>query len=161
LTVLDAFPPAELGDVVAEHLADQQIPRSPDAMKQVQGRLERISDLYAMGHWTRDRYLEERARLEALLAELAEELQSADAPLLPPGGLVEGWRTDDPRTRRDLLAAFFDEIDVLDGQIVAVVPRADRAAEVMALLEKAYGQYCPGSPGGIRTRDLSLERAAS
>jgi hypothetical protein len=35
------------------------------------------------------------------------------------------------------------------------------ATEVMGLLEAAYAQYCPGSPGGIRTRDLSLERAAS
>jgi hypothetical protein len=69
-----------------------------------------------------------RARLEALLAEVAEELQSTKEPVLPLGGLVEGWRTNDPRTRRDLLAAFFDELDVLDGEIVAVVPRADRAA---------------------------------
>jgi hypothetical protein len=160
-TVLDAFRPAGLRDAVAQHLTDEQAPRSPDAMKQVQGRLERITDLYAMGHWTRDRYLEERGRLEALLAELSEELQSTTEPALPLGGLVEGWRTNDPRTRHDLLAAFFDELDVLDGEIVAVAPRADRAAEAMALLEKAYEQYCPGSPGGIRTRDLSLERAAS
>jgi hypothetical protein len=103
-----------------------------------------------MGHWDRDRYLAERARLEALLEELAAELQSTEAPLLPLGGLVEGWHTGDRQARHDLLAAFFDELDVLDGEIVAVVPRADRAAEVVSLLEKACAQYCPGSPGGIR-----------
>ncbi len=161
-TVLGAFRPAELRDAVAElQAAGQQVPRSPDSPRQVRARLERITDLYAMGHWDRDRYLAERARLEALLEELAAELQSTEAPLLPLGGLVEGWRTGDRQARHDLLAAFFDELDVLDGKIVAVVPRADRTAEVVSLLEKAYAQYCPGSPGGIRTRDLSLERAAS
>lgn len=70
--------------------------------------------------------------------------------MLPMGGLVEGWQTGDRQTRHDLLAAFFDELDGLHGEIVAVVPRADRAAEVVSFLEKAYAQYCPGSPGGIR-----------
>lgn len=48
------------------------------------------------------------------------------------------------------MAAFFDEVDVLDGKITTVVPRADRVAEVMSLLERAYAEYRPGSPGGIR-----------
>jgi hypothetical protein len=115
----------------------------------VQARLERIADLYAMGHWARDRYLAERERLEQLLEELNAESQSA-APFVPLGNLMEGWRTGDSRTRHDLVAAFFDELDVLDGRIISVVPRKDRAAEVMALLERAYAQYRPGSPGGIQ-----------
>ena len=43
--------------------------------------------------------------------------------MLPLGSLMEGWRTDDPRTRRDLLAVFFDELTVFGGQIVEWVRR--------------------------------------
>ena len=75
--------------------------------------------------------------------------------------MTEGWATGDPRTRRGLLGVFFDEIDIVDQEIVSVVPRKQYAAEVVALLDKLDDQYCGCSPGGIRTRDLSLERAAS
>jgi hypothetical protein len=34
-----------------------------------------------------------------------------------------------------VLAAFFDELDVLDGRVVSGVPRAEYAAEVAALLD--------------------------
>jgi hypothetical protein len=59
-----------------------------------------------------------------------------------------------------LLSVFFDELTVKDGQIFDVVPRKDREALVVELLRQAY-VHRDGSPGGIRTRDLSLERAAS
>ena len=45
--------------------------------------------------------------------------------------------------------------------VLSVVPRKEHAAEVVALLDRLDDQYCGCSPGGIRTRDLSLERAAS
>jgi hypothetical protein len=66
----------------------------------------------------------------------------------------------DPKVCHDLDAAFFDELDVSDGGIISVVPMSEYAAEVVALLELAE-QERSRSPGGIRTRDLSLERAAS
>jgi hypothetical protein len=69
---------------------------------------------------------------------------------------MDGWGTGDPRTRRGLLAAVFDELDVLDGQVVSAVPRSEYAAEVAALLDSVEsltrcspGGGC-GSPGGIR-----------
>jgi hypothetical protein len=62
---------------------------------------------------------------------------------------MDGWRTGDPRVRRGLLGAFFDELDILDGQVVAVVPRAEYAAEVATLLEQV-GAVTRSSPGGIR-----------
>ena len=112
--------------------------------------MERIADLYAMGHLTRERYLAERERLERLQEELRAENEVDQVAFVALGSLMEGWRTGDAKTRHDLVAAFFDELDVLDGRITTVVPRKDRAAEVMALLEAADTQYCPGSPGGIR-----------
>ncbi len=62
---------------------------------------------------------------------------------------MDGWRTGDPRTRRGLLAAFFDELDVIDGQVVSAVPRSEYAAEVTTLLESVE-ELSRSSPGGIR-----------
>lgn len=124
--------------------------------------MERITDLYAMDHWTRERYLAERERLERLLGKLSAESGGDQVAFAPLGSLMEGWRTGDPRTRHDPVATFFDELDVLDGKITTVVPRKDRATEVMSLLESAYARYRPGSPGGIRgdtyETDFEFER---
>src|SRR5262249_61437165 len=103
----------------------------------------------------------EWVRLPAQREELAGRTAERTLPPLPLGSLMEGWATGDPRTRRGLLAVFFDEIDIVDQEIVSVVPRKQYAAEVVAVLDKLDDQYCGRSPGGIRTRDLSLERAAS
>ncbi len=67
---------------------------------------------------------------------------------------MDGWRTGDPRTRRGLLAAFFDELDVIDGQVVSAVPRSEYAAEVTTLLESVE-ELSRSSPGGIRGDDQS------
>lgn len=162
LAVLDAYRPDDLRDQVAERQRQAQRTRpAPDAVRQIDGRMERIAELFAMGHWSKARYLEERARLEALRVELEQELTAPTRSPIPLGSLTEAWRVAGPRARGGLLRVFFDELDVLDREVISVVPRADHAAEVMALLERAYGQYCAGDPGGVRTRDLSLERAAS
>jgi hypothetical protein len=73
---------------------------------------------------------------------------------------MDAWGTGNPVTRRDLLLAFFEELDIEERRVVAVVPRRDRAGEVADLLDRVR-QFHRCSPGGIRTRDLSLERAAS
>jgi hypothetical protein len=43
------------------------------------------------------------------------------------------------------LATLFDRLIVSDGEIIEYVPRADRAAEVIALVEQAIG------PAGVIT----------
>jgi hypothetical protein len=78
----------------------------------------------------------------------AREREQPPSPL-PLDGLMEAWRTGDPVTRRELLEAFFEEIDVEDRQIVAVAPRKDRAAEVADLLDRVQ-EFRRCSPGGIR-----------
>jgi len=77
---------------------------------------------------------------------------------LPLGSRMDGWRTGDARTRCGLLAAFFDELDVLDGQVVSAVPRSGYAAAVVALLESVE-KLTRSSPGGIRadTYDVFAE----
>jgi hypothetical protein len=92
-------------------------------------------------------------------------------------------------TRRQLLWTFFEELDVEGGNIVAIQPRREVEAEVIALLDgwrgfhgvvprlRVVGQRPqlptpefgadPDSaasscgPCGLRTRDLRLERPAS
>lgn len=159
--MLDAYRPPHLRDAVAERIGEDQIPRSSEGLHQIEMRLERITEAWINGWWTEERFRTERTRLEALRDELRLEQQAPSTPSLPLGGLIEGWRTGDARTRRELLATFFDELDVLDREIVAVVPRADRAAEVMTLLEEAYAEVCRSGPCGLRTRDFRLERPAS
>jgi hypothetical protein len=66
----------------------------------------------------------------------------------------------DPRTRRGLLAAFFDEIDIVDQEIVSVVPRKDYAAEVVALLDKLDDQHSGCSPNGTLFEPAGRTRKA-
>lgn len=57
------------------------------------------------------------------------------APPLDFTGILAAWDSGDPATRRDLLASLFDALNVEHGTIAAVLPRADRAAQVAALIE--------------------------
>jgi len=48
---------------------------------------------------------------------------------------MDGWRTVTRAPSSDYWAAFFGELDVLDGRVVSAVPRSEYAAEVATLLE--------------------------
>ncbi len=158
---LDAYRPAELADAVVERGRQPDPHQSPDALAQIDATLARLGKRFEWGHLDESAYLAEHARLTQQREELQRALEHpTPTTSLPLGSLMDGWRTGDPRTRRGLLAAFFDELDVLDGHVVSAVPRSAYAAEVATLLE-SVGKLSRRSPGGIRTRDLSLERAAS
>ena len=94
-------------------------------------------------------YLAEHARLTQQRKELEQAASRPVPTSLPIGSLMEGWQTGDPKIRRRLLGAFFDEIDVLDGEVVSIVPRVEYAAEVVALLENVSA-VTRSRPGGIR-----------
>ena len=162
LAALDRDRPDDLAEAVAERSGTgRSRHRSKDAIAQLDASLARLGKRFEWGHIDEDAYRAEWARLRAQREELVTRTAERALPPLPLGSLMEGWATGDPRTRRGLLAVFFDEIDIVDQEIVSVVPRKQYAAEVVALLDKLDDQYCGCSPGGIRTRDLSLERAAS
>jgi hypothetical protein len=110
-----------------------------------------------------ERLQAETRSLEALREEIHRELEHPTSQIWPVGSLSEIWArgAHDAGLRRDLLTEFFEELTVRGSEIIAAVPRSDRAAEVAALLEGAYRGFTSGDPGGVRTRDLSLERAAS
>ncbi len=158
---LDVCRPADLEEHVRRQQADGERPQvAPSALAQLDATLARLGKRFEWGHIDESIYLAEHARLTAQREELSRPGEEPRPLPVPIGSLMDGWRTGDPRVRRDLVAAFFDEIDVRDGEIASVVPRAEYAAEVVALLERVDGER-RRSPGGIRTRDLSLERAAS
>jgi DNA invertase Pin-like site-specific DNA recombinase len=140
LRVLDAYRPADLERSVAEQLAARQSRLNPSAIAQLEGSIERLGKRFEWGHITESEYRAEWERLVARRDELtASAGMAVDTATLPLGSLMAGWNSGDNRTRRDLLAVFFEELDVLDGQITAVVPRKDREAQVVALLEQSFG----------------------
>jgi hypothetical protein len=83
---------------------------------EVTSELERITQLYAMGHWEKDRYVQERARLEEDRRQLEDQAQPQRALQLE--GVLDGWRSGDPVVRRALAAALFEELYVEHGEIV-------------------------------------------
>ena len=94
-------------------------------------------------------------RAEAVAA-IERALQPAEARPWPTD-LVGTWDAATPRSKRALLEHFFDELDIDAGTLIGCKVRPTLAAGLADLIS----QYRQSSPGGIRTRDLSLERAAS
>jgi hypothetical protein len=151
MAALDRQRPDELADTVAERSGSgRSRPRSKDAVAQLDASLARLGKRFDWGHVDEETYKTEWARLKAQREELVGQAAERKRSPLPLGSLMEGWATGDPRTRRALLAVFFDEIDIVDQEIVSVVPRKEHAAEVVALLDRLDDQYCGCSPGGIR-----------
>jgi hypothetical protein len=68
---------------------------------------------------------------------------------------MEAWRTGDPVTRRELVLAFFEELDIEERRVVAVVPRRDRPAEVADLLDRVR-QFRRSSPGGVHPQHIRI-----
>ena len=148
--------PAELADTVVERGRQSDRHHSPDALAQIDATLARLGKRFEWGHLDESAYLAEHARLTQQREELQRALEHpTPTTSLPLGSLMDGWRTGDPRTRRGLLAAFFDELDVLDGQVVSVVPRSEYAAEVVSLLEQV-GAVTRSSPGGVFFQDIGI-----
>ncbi|TMC07246.1 MAG: hypothetical protein E6J41_16525 [Chloroflexi bacterium] len=149
-TALDEYRPAELSAEVERLLDDATPAPSADALVQLDRMIDRLGQRFEWGHIDQDKYHEEWARLQATRRELLEARERAQAPApLPLDGLLEAWRTGDPATRRELLLAFFDEIDIEGSEVVGVAPRRDRAAEIADLLDRVQ-RFRRCSPGGIR-----------
>ena len=121
--------------------------------------IDRLGQRFEWGDIDEATYRARLADYRALKAEAVAELeraQAAQAPRAWPTNLVDTWDQATPAAKRGLLAYFFDEIDNEAGRVVGGKIRPLHAA-LVEILE----QYRGSSPGGIRTRDLSLERAAS
>jgi DNA invertase Pin-like site-specific DNA recombinase len=135
LQALDAYRPPDLTEAVEERRQQPAPLASPASLAQLDATLGRLGKRFEWGHIDEVTYLAEHVRLTQQREELEQAAQRPPPTSLPLGSLMEGWRTGDLRIRRGLLAAFFDELDVLDGEVISVVPRAEYAAQVVALLE--------------------------
>ena len=149
LAVLDQYRPESVARAVANSLANRRPQAAPDALQQIDSSLERLGKRFEWGHLEEAAYRAEWDRLIARRQEIAAELAQPQPSPLPLEGLLAAWNTGVPRTRRELIAAFFQEIDVLDGQVEAVRPREDRAAEVATLLDRAFESFVGVAPAGF------------
>ena len=156
-------------DAVAEALAsaaDQPPYRSTSAVDHIDAQLARVGQRFEWGDINSEEYREKR---EWLLSQRENADQPIAQPTMRLSGLVDAWDRGDALGRRELLATLFVELDVRDGAIWRGRPQPEIASELSAYLEEwplplltdLPNRFGGSSPGGIRTRDLSLERAAS
>ena len=126
---------------------------SSEAVRQVEGQIERLTAVYVrFGQKSEAEYEAELRGLEAL----RDQLQAATPikPTIRLDGLHDAWVKANASERRALLGLLFDGLWVEDDQIVAWIPRSDRKAEVIAIMEQAMGETVPfGGKGGIRTHE--------
>ena len=158
---IDALRPEDFDKAVAD--ASRRSASSPDAIAQVERSLERQQKLFSWGHITEADYLREAARL----GELREQLTAA-APTrrsVKQHGIRDVWEGGDADARRQLLGTLFDRLILRDGAIVEYVPRAEYAAEVIALVDRAVGSAgvikAPRTEYGWRARGRPRTRLAN
>jgi site-specific DNA recombinase len=103
-------------------------PRAPaNQRKVVTQRLERLADLYELGHMVRDEYLAKRAGLDTalrLIAERPKEERSRPAMTTHLSTIVDRWQEMNAGQRRRLLDTVFDELVVGEGRLVSATPKA-------------------------------------
>ena len=68
LGVLDAYRDPDLGNTVADRLAESQPQPGAGAIASLDGNLERLGQMFQWGHVPEDKYRAERERLTALRA---------------------------------------------------------------------------------------------
>jgi hypothetical protein len=161
-TALATIEPADFATAVAD-LVPAMDGTSPDPLADIDAQLDRIAWRFDGGYMSKAQYEFKWSQLQKSRADVVARQQTPAAPRLVDriDGLVSLWKAGSVSARRAVLLELFDELDVKEGRIVGYKPRDDahgRAAEVEAVLRQIDSWR---SPGGIRTRDLSLERAAS
>ena len=128
--------------------------------REIDGQLDRLKTLFRLGDINESEYLHER---EALTAELATLRDDDDLSLVLAraasflSDLPLAWEHANEEQRNRLLRMLFHSLEVQDNRPVAVVPQADFAAFFVLDCQSKLGT---GGSDGIRTRDLSLDRAA-
>src|SRR5262249_27251304 len=134
----------------------------------------RIKEMYGWGDLTREAYVAQRDRIQTELAALrtttdrAAILAQAAAFLRD---LPAAWDAATPEQRNDLARLVFQSVEIADDRVVAVIPTADFAPFFNLVEDNKTGRLVLSAPerqvsvlaggsDGIRTRDLSLDRAA-
>ncbi len=142
--------------------------------RQAEARLGRIKELYSWGDMTREDYQVERDRLQIEVGLLRESSDYA-AVLAQAASFLSNlpaaWKVASFEQRNALARVVFQEVEITDDRVTTVLPTADFAPffnlteetetrrAVLAAPNRELDVLSSGSDG-IRTRDLSLDRAA-
>ncbi len=131
---------------------------------QIQRKLDRLKMLFLDGDLSQSEY---RVQRDALTGELA---------MLPPVGnpnsgagerlagyladVSKAWKVATPEERNRIARALFASVIVDNKQAVACMPRPELEPFFRTIAINPVPESCNGGSDGIRTRGLSLDRAA-
>ena len=140
---------------------------------QLKQRLERLKQMYQWGDLEREEYQTERDRLQSELAQLRDSRDQAAALAEAATflrNLPAAWERATPEQRNALAGTVFQEVEITDDRVTAVLPVPEFAPFFnLQILDTETGRATMAAPNpnvlrsgsdGIRTRDLSLDRAA-
>jgi site-specific DNA recombinase len=164
-----AVPANERGRLLAAWRHYQERDTSAVAERaKLQRRLARLKELYLDGDLEKAGYQAERKAIADKLAALPSEDDTGDdagerlASFM--ADVASAWTVATPAQRNKLARQLFATVVIHNRTAVAVVPRPDFRPFFFALphLEAVNPdeKVCTGGSDGIRTRDLSLDRAA-
>ena len=141
--------------------------------RELTAKLERTKEMYSWGDLTREAYVAQRDHIERELALLkgttdyASSVAQAAALLRD---LPAAWDRATAEQRNDLARLVFQSVEIKEDRVVAVLPTPEFAPFFNLVEETETGRLVLSAPDrqdvlsggsdGIRTRDLSLDRAA-
>ncbi len=129
--------------------------------RELEGRLERIRDLYEWGDKAKDDYLSESREIKEELAHLTPPEQRPDVLGVFRGFLenvATAWEKGTDGQKNRLARQMFDVVWTSDEKVVAVRPRAE-LRPFFQVSEYCQEKSLAGDPDRIRTGDLCLDRA--
>ena len=101
---------------------------APQQRAKLEGRVERIKDLYGWGDMPKEDYLAEKEALQRelkLLAPPEEEGKELERLAYFLGNVAAAWKEASQAQRNRLVRQLVEEIWVKDKQVVAVIPRPE------------------------------------
>ena len=140
--------------ILAEARRDRQAQDDAEQQRwQLEGRLERLAELYAWGDLTRERYQAQRAAIEQELARLA--------PAAPPDGRLEAlaayleslptaWADATPEQRNQLATILYEDVWVSGPVVEYVRPRPE--LEPLFQVRSGAAQPIEGPKNGTAPR---------
>jgi site-specific DNA recombinase len=128
--------------------------------RRLESQLENARTLFELGDFTKEEYLEKRARLQRSLEALKAEHEVSDALERAAAFLADlgaAWEAATDQQRNALARMLFEEVRIKDEWVAAVKPQPTFAPFFDL---DCQSRRLSGGSDGIRTRDLSLDRAA-
>ena len=131
-------------------------------------KLDRLKELYLEGEIDRPTFQSQRSAVQDRIALLPSGQDQDDATGRRLADFLanvsRAWAVATPEERNKLARQLFGSVVISNSTAVAIVPRPDLLPFLSILPHSEVvtqgGKECYGGSDGIRTRDLSLDRAA-